>query len=267
MAVTQTQVLPPAFIEAAGKTYLGDLATAAGKFKTADLGKVYGQQFVAQMDPLQLEAIKQATAGIGSYQPFLTAAQQATGPQAYQAYMSPYQKDVIDTTLQEFDIQAQRGLGSIADQAVRAGAFGGAREGVQRAQYMSESDRNRAMLQAQLLQQGFGQAQQAAAQQFGQQMNLASTTPALLGQQVSGLATLGAGVQQQKQQELAAQQQLAQQQLMQPLTAAQAYGQGVTSLIAGYPGKSVQEMTPAASPISTALGIGSTLAGIYRAVR
>ena len=132
---------------------------------------------------------------------------------------------------------------------------------------MSESDRNRAMLQAQLLQQGFGQAQQAAAQQFGQQMNLASTTPALLGQQVSGLATLGAGVQQQKQQELSAQQQLAQQQLMQPLTAAQAYGQGVTSLIAGYPGKSVQEMTPAASPISTALGIGSTLAGIYRAVR
>jgi hypothetical protein len=267
MAVTQTQVLPPAFIEAAGKTYLKDLGTAAGKFKTADLSKTYGQQFVAQMDPLQLEAIKQATAGIGSYQPFLTAAQQATGPQAYQAYMSPYQKDVIDTTLQEFDVQAQRGLGSIADQAVRAGAFGGAREGVQRAQYMSESDRNRAMLQAQLLQQGFGQAQQAAAQQFGQQMNLASTAPALLGQQVSGLATLGAGVQQQKQQELTAQQQLAQQQLMQPLTAAQAYGQGVTSLIAGYPGKSVQEMTPAASPISTALGIGSTLAGIYRAVR
>ena len=255
MAVTQTQVLPPAFIEAAGKNYLGDLATAAGQFKTANLGNVYGQQFVAQMDPLQLEAIKQATAGIGSYKPFLTAAQQATGPQAYQAYMSPYQRDVIDTTLQEYDIQAQKGLGSIADQAVRAGAFGGAREGVQRGEYAAQSDRNRAMLQAQLLQQGFGQAQQLAAQQFGQQMNLASTTPALLGQQVSGLATLGAGVQ------------LKQQQLMQPLTAAQAYGQGVTSLIAGYPGKSVQEMTPAASPISTALGIGSTLAGIYRAVR
>ena len=178
MAVTQTQVLPPAFIEAAGKTYLGDLATAAGKFKTADLGKVYGQQFVAQMDPLQLEAIKQATAGIGAYQPYLQEAQKATGPQAYQAYMSPYQRDVIDTTLQEFDIQAQRGLGSIADQAVRAGAFGGAREGVQRGEYAAQSDRNRAMLQAQLLQQGFGQAQQLAAQQFGQQMNLASTTPA-----------------------------------------------------------------------------------------
>ena len=267
MAVTQTQVLPAPFIEAAGKTFLGDLVTATGKYEAADLSKVFGPQFVAQMDPLQLEAIKQATAGIGAYQPYLQAAQAATGPQAYQAYMSPYQKDVIDTTLQEYDIQSQKGMQGIADQAVRAGAFGSAREGVQRAEYQAASDRNRAALQAQLLQQGFGQAQQLAAQQFGQQMNLASTTPALLGQQVSGLATLGAGVQQQKQQELAAEQQLKQQQLMQPLTAAQAYGQGVTSLIAGYPGKSVQEMTPAASPISTALGIGSTLAGIYRAVR
>lgn len=146
MAVTQTQVLPAPFIEAAGKTFLSDLATATGKYEAADLSKVFGPQFVAQMDPLQLEAVKQATAGIGAYQPFLQEAQKATGPQAYQAYMSPYQKDVIDTTLQEYDIQSQRGLGAIADQAVRAGAFGGAREGVQRAQYMSESDRNRAAL-------------------------------------------------------------------------------------------------------------------------
>ena len=267
MAVTQTQVLPPEFIEAAGKTYLKDLGTAAGKFKTADLSKTYGQQFVAQMDPLQLEAIKQATAGIGAYQPYLTAAQQATGPQAYQAYMSPYQKDVIDTTLQEYDIQAQRGLGSIADQAVRAGAFGGAREGVQRAQYMSESDRNRAALQAQLLQQGFGQAQQAAAQQYQQQMGLATGQQGLQGRQISSLATLGANVQAQKQAELQAQQQLAQQQLMQPLTGVQAYGSGVTSMIAGYPGQTQQVMTPTPSGTQTALSTASTLAGIYGALR
>ena len=53
MAVTETRVLPPEFIEAAGKTYLGDLATATGQFKTADLSKVFGPQFVAGQDPLQ----------------------------------------------------------------------------------------------------------------------------------------------------------------------------------------------------------------------
>jgi hypothetical protein len=50
------------------------------------------------------------------------------------------------------------------------------------------------------------------------------------------------------------------------MQAAQAYGSGVTSLIAGYPGSTQQTVTPSPSPISTALGVGSTLAGIYRAV-
>jgi hypothetical protein len=243
MAVTETRVLPPAFIEAAGKTFLGDLSSAAGKFKSADLSKVFGPQFVAQMDPLQLEAVKQATAGIGSFQPFLTAAQQATGPQAYQAFMSPFQKDVIDTTLQEFDKQAQLREQQIKDQATVSGAFGGAREGIQRAEFQSQSDKNRAALQAQLLQQG------------------------LQGRQISGLATLGANVQAQKQAELQAQQQLAQQRLQQPLTAAQAYGSGVTSLIAGYPGQDKQVFSPSPSGTQTALSTASTLAGIYGALR
>ena len=181
--------------------------------------------------------------------------------------MSPYQKDVIDTTLSEFDRQTQKGIPGIGEKALQSGAFGGARQGIAEAEFAAQRGQDRALLQAQLLQQGFGQAQNLAGRQFQQQSSLASLTPALQGQQISGLATLGAGVQQQKQAELAAQQQLAQQQLNQPLQAAQTYGSGVTSLIAGYPGKSVQEMTPAASPISTALGIGSTLAGIYRAVR
>jgi hypothetical protein len=267
MSVTETRVLPPAFIEAAGKTFLGDLSTAAGKFKSADLSKVFGPQFVAQMDPLQLEAVKQATAGIGSFQPFLTAAQQATGPQAYQAFMSPFQKDVIDTTLQEFDKQAQLREQQIKDQATVSGAFGGAREGIQRAEFQSQSDKNRAALQAQLLQQGFGQAQQLAGRQFQQQMGLATGQQGLQGRQISGLATLGANVQAQKQAELQAQQQLAQQRLQQPLTAAQAYGSGVTSLIAGYPGQDKQVFSPSPSGTQTALSTASTLAGIYGALR
>ena len=270
MAVTETRVLPAAFIEAGGKTFLNQLSKASGQYGAADLSKSFGQDFVAQMDPLQLEAMKQATAGIGSYEPFLQAAQAATGPQAYQAYMSPYQQEVIDTTLQEYDLQAQKGLGSIAQQAIGAGAFGGAREGVAQAEYMTGSDRNRAALQAQLLGQGFGQAQQAAAQQYGQQMGLATGQQGLLGRQISGLSTLGAGAQAQKQADLSAEQQLAQQQLQQPLTAAQAYGSGITGLIAGYPGGEVQKMQPSAptpSGMQTALSTASTLAGIYGALR
>ena len=264
--VSQTRVLPPEFIEAAGKTYLDELATATGQFKTADLSKVYGPQFVAGQDPLQAQATQIATQGIGGYQPYLQAAAASTGPQAYQQFMSPYQQDVIDATLGEYDIQAQKGLGSIAQQAIASGAFGGAREGVAQAEYQSASDRNRAALQAQLLQQGFGQAQQLAAQQYQQQLGLGSAQQGFLGQDVGALSTLGAGLQAQRQSELGAQQQLAQQQLQQPMTAAQQYGSGVTSLIAGYPGSTQQMTTPSPSPISTALGVGSTLAGIYRAV-
>jgi|DEB0MinimDraft_10_1074344.scaffolds.fasta_scaffold65288_2 hypothetical protein len=265
MAVSESRILPPAFIEAAGKTYLGDLATATGQFKTADLSKVYGPQFVAGMDPLQQQAIKTLTGGIGAYQPYLQAAGAATGPTAYQAYMSPYQQDVIDTTLQEFDIQAQKGLPAIGQAAYQAGAFGGARQGVAEAEYGAQSARNRAALQAQLLQQGFGQAQNLAAQQYQQQLGLGQAQQAFMGQDIASLSSLGAGVQAQRQAELQAQQQLAQQQLQQPMQAAQQYGAGVTSLIAGYPGQTTQTMTPSPSPISTALGVGSTLAGLVRA--
>ena len=296
MAETITQITqPPEFIEAAAKPYITELQQAVGGFKGADLSKVYGPQFVAGQDPLQQAAIGVATGaqGLGSYAPFLqTAATQAgqaataagqagqfVGPSAYQQFMSPYQQDVIDASLQEFDIQAQKGLGSIAQSAIQSGAFGGGREGVARAEYMSASDRNRAALQAQLLQQGFGQAQQAAGQAFGQQQALAQQqqalstqqqalaglSPQLAGQQVAGLTSLGGGLQAQRQAELGAQQQLAQQQLQQPITAAQTLGSGITSLIAGYPGTNFQQTSPSASPLQSALGLGSTLAGIYRA--
>jgi len=307
MAVQETRILPPEFIEAAGKTYLGNLATASGGYKTADLSKAFGDQFVAKQDPLQAQAQTLATQGIGAYQPFLTTAGAAqtqagalagqaetqaglagqfVGPQAYQQFMSPYQQDVINATLTEFDTQAAKGLPTLAAQAINAGAFGGGREGVQRAEYQATSDRNRAALQAQLLQQGFGQAQQAAGQAFGQQQALAnqqqqlaqqqlglgaaatglgSQQQAFLGQDVGALSTLGAQNQALQQAQFGAQQQLAQQQLQQPLTAANAYGTGVTSLIAGYPGQTQTTNMPAPSPMMTAIGAGGTLAGIYRA--
>ena len=265
MAETVTSITRPApFIEAAGQTFLEGLQSAIGDAKTEDLTKLFGPQFVAGPGAFTQQA-QSLAGGLGSFAPFLQTAAAGTGPQAYQQFMSPFQKDVIDATLKEFDTQAAKGLPALAAQAINAGAFGGGREGVQRAEYQQASDRNRAALQAQLLQQGFGQAQQLAQQALRNQLNLAGQQQAFLGQDVGALTTLGAQNQALEQARLQAQQQLAQQQLQQPLTAAQTYGQGVTSLIAGYPGQTTQINQPSPSPIATAIGAGGKLAGIYRA--
>ena len=264
MAVQQTQVLPAPFIEAAGQTYLADLQSAIGDLKGKPLSSVLGPQFVAGPSALTQQA-QSLAGGLGSFAPFLQTAAASTGPQAYQQFLSPFQQDVIKTTLDEFDVQAQKGIPAIAAQAIGAGAFGGGREGVARAEYQQASDRNRAALQAQLLQQGFGQAQQLAQQQFQNQMGLAQAAPQLFGQQISALSALGTQQQAQQQAQLSAQQQLAQAQLNRPLELAQQLGQGVTSLISGYPAQFQSSTVPTPSPLQTALGAGATLAGVYRA--
>ena len=269
--VSTVQQLPAPFIEAAGKTYLADLQKAVGGLRGLDVSKLYGPQFVAPTSAITQEA-QALRGGLGSYAPFLQTAAASTGPQAYQQFMSPYQQDVIDTTLQEFDVQAAKGIPSIAAQAVGKGVLGGGREGVMRAEYQTTSDRNRAALQAQLLGQGFAQAQQAAGQAFGQQQALAQQqqalagqAPQLFGQQISALGALGTQQQAQTQAGLGAQQQLAYQQAYQPLQLAQQYGQGVTGLISGYPAQFQTQSTPSPTPLQTALGAGATLAGVYRA--
>jgi len=261
--VSTVRQAPAEFIEAAGKNYLEDLNKAIGGLKGVDVSTLYGPQFVAGPGALQTQAEQLAT-GLGGYQPYLQAAAASTGPTAYQQYMSPYQQDVINTALQQYDIQAQKGLPGLAAQAISAGAFGGGREGVQRAEYQTQSDLNRAQLQANLLQQGFGQAQQLAAQNYQQQMGLASAVPQLLGQQIASYTTLGAQQQAQEQARLQAQQNLAYQQAYQPLQIAQQYGQGVMGLISGYPAQTTTQMTPSPSALQTGLSAGATLAGIYK---
>src|SRR6056300_2085221 len=141
MAETITQITqPPAFIEAAAKPYIAQLQQVTGGLKTADLSKVYGPQFVAGLDPLTQQATGMA-GGLGAYAPYLQAAGAATGPTAYQQYMSPYQQDVIATTLREYDVQAQKGIPGLRAQQVAAGAFGQGRGAVQEAVYGAESDR------------------------------------------------------------------------------------------------------------------------------
>jgi len=264
---TLQRVLPAPAVEAASKVYLEDLAKGIGAARTVDLTKLYGPSFVAPESALTQQA-RALAPGLGSYQPFLQAAQAQVqaGPSAYQQYMSPYQQAVMDTTLREYDIQAQKGLPSLAAAAIQSGAYGGGREGVQRAEYQSTSDRNRAALFAQLQQQNFGQAQQLAQQNLTNQLNLASQSPAFVGQQIAGLQTLGAGETSQQQALLEAQRQLASQQAYQPLNIAERYGAGIQPLIAGQPGGlgySTIKSEPTPSPLTNILGIGSTLAGIY----
>ena len=147
MAVEQTQVLPAPVLEGALTAFTKKLQPLIGQqINTA----AYDPQVAAQTQ-LQKDA-SAAAAGLGSL----------VGPDAYKPFMSPYQQEVMDATLSEFDRQQTINQQGLRDQAIAAGAYGGGREGVMQAQYMNQGARDRAALQAQLLNQGFMQAQQAA---------------------------------------------------------------------------------------------------------
>ena len=223
---------------------------------------------VAGQDRLQQEAQKRAEAGLGSFQPFLDQAQASTGPQAFQQFMSPYQQQVIDTSLEEFDRQRAMQEQRIADQAAASGAFGGGRQGVLESEFRAGSDRNRAALQAQLLQQGFGQAQQAAQQNFANQMGLASALPGLQRADVSTLGSLGALNQAQAQAGLDATRQATQMAAFQPQEQLQQYGNLVTGIMGGMAGSGTQTaQVPDPGFLQTALGAAATGAGIYGALK
>ena len=232
--------------------------------------------FVAAMDPLQTQAQTLAQAGIGSYTPFLQAAQanvasQAglTGPQAFQNFMSPYQQQVIDTTLADFDTSRIADRRAIQDAAVGTGNFGGGREGAMLGQYDADTASGRAALQAGLLQQGFTQANQLAQQAFANQGTLAQNQMGLsnfqrtgLGQDIGALGNLGALNQQQAQANLLANQQAAKVAAYEPYGRLQQYGQGLTGLAGGV-ASAYAEPAPVQSPLSQALSTALGVGGIY----
>jgi hypothetical protein len=283
MAETTQRILPAQYIEDLGQDYGKQLAALTQL--PIDTSQFAPQ--VAGQDALQTQAYNQATdatKGLGAYQPFLdkasTAADAATGLTGVGAgtgagsiasYMSPYQSDVIDTALTEFDRQAAAQKASQAQQALGIpGAFGGGREGVLQAEYASNSDRNRAALQANFLEQGFQQAQQARQQDFtnqqavsNQQATLGGGVQNLAQQQIQGLGSLGGIQQAQSQAVLDAQRQANQTAAYEPYQRLGTYGSGVTQLISGYPGQTQTTSTPNASALQTALGVGTGLAGIY----
>jgi len=219
---------------------------------------------VAGQDQLQKDAQARAIAGLGSFQPFLQQAQASTGPQAFQQFMSPYQQQVIDTSLQEFDRQAAMQEQRIRDQAVASGAFGGGREGVLQSEFRTGSDRNRSALQAGLLQQGFEQAQQAAQQNFANQMGIAGALPGLQRADVAQLGTLGAINQAQRQAELDAQREGVKMAALQPQEELDRFADITTGIMGGMRGTGTRMInTPSPSPLQSVLGIGSSLAGAY----
>jgi hypothetical protein len=262
---------------------------------------------VAPQDRLQLEAQKRAEAGLGSFEPFLqTAGQQAqvaaglgtqalgqlsgvgTGATAFQQdvqdFMSPFQSQVIDATLAEFDRNKAIQEQSIRDQQAALGALGSGRAGVQLAEFGTGAARERALLQAGLLQQGFGQAsaqrQQDIANRFGlaqatqglgafqsglagQQAQLGQATQGLQGTDIARLGQLGALNQAQAQAQLDAQREAARQATFLPQEQLDRFAGQVTGIMGGYPAQFQSTVVPNPTPLQTALGVGTTLAGIY----
>jgi len=130
--------------------------------------------------------------GIASFQPYLQSIKDKSllDPTGYQAYMSPYQQQVIDTTLAEFDKQAKKSRLGLGKTASDAGAFGGARHGIAESEYDAASDMNRGALFAQMQNQGFGQGLQGQQQALTNLTGMASLVPNLqagLGQQFGAM--------------------------------------------------------------------------------
>jgi len=277
--VQETRTLPAPFVEAAGIALTDKLTPLLGQpVDTAAFAPT-----VAAQDPLQLQAVQQAS-GLGSFEPFLTqagadaaAAQQFTGPQAFQEFMSPYQQEVIDTSLAALQRERDIARQQLGTQAVQLGAFGGGRQGLQEGAFDAETALGKAQLEAQLRQQGFQQAQQAAQQAFAnqqalstQQQALASLAPQLAQQQITGLQQLGTGQQAQSQAILDAAASAAREAAFEEQQRLGFVGQQLTGIIGGYPAQQQFQTSPAVappSPLQNILGIGTGIAGILGALQ
>tara|TARA_R100001480_G_scaffold59366_1_gene72179 strand:+ start:141 stop:1016 length:876 start_codon:yes stop_codon:yes gene_type:complete len=255
-------------------TFTGGL-DASGK-RAAGPGITGLNPFVAAMDPLQTQAQTLAQQGIGSYTPFLQEAQKnisaqagLTGPDAYKDFMSPFQQQIIDTSLADFDTSRIADRRNIQEAAIKTGNFGGGREGAMLGQYDADTALGRAGLLAGLQQQGFTQAQNLAQQAFANQGTLAQNQFGLsnfertgMGQDIGALGNLGALNQQQAQANLLANQQAAKTAAYEPYGRLQQYGSGLTGLAGGV-ASAYAEPAPVQSPLSQALSTALGVGGIY----
>ena len=276
---------------------------------------------VAGLSQLEQDARTLAQAGLGSFAPFVQTAQtqagtaqgilgqaagQLTGAgttlggvplgaqafqQDVQQFMSPYQSQVIDATLSEFDRNTAIREQSIRDQQAALGALGSGRAGVQLAEFGTGAARERALLQAGLLQQGFQQAQGARQQDIqnrfglgqaqaglagatqnlggfrsalaGQQAALGQAQEGILGTNISRLGSLGALNQAQAQAVDDARREAVRQAAFQPQEQLDRYAGQVAGIMGGYPGQTVTSNVPNPTPLQTALGIAGAGVGAY----
>jgi hypothetical protein len=304
MAITESRSLPPQFVEDLGKDY----ATQLTGLTSQKMDTTKFQPMVAGQDQAQTDAYNLATTqgqGIGAYAPYLSQAgayqtgtgsfagqptnmmgsqdylqQQGTmsGPNAYQQFMSPYQQDVIDATMSEYDTQAAKGITGIGMNAAMSGNLGGGREGVMRSEYQNKSDMNRALLQSGMLQQGFNQANTNANQAFNQQgqlfqgaqnlgadqQRMAQLVPGLYGSDVSTLQQAGTGQQLQEQNILDQQREANRMAAYEPYERLGYMGAGMGNVMGGAMGQYNSQVTPNQSPLQQAMGIASLGLGAYK---
>jgi hypothetical protein len=332
MAITESRSLPPQFVEDLGKDYATQLTgLTSQKMDTTKFQPMVAGQDQAQTDAYNLATtqgqgigayapyLSQAGAyqtGTGSFagqptnmmgaQDYLQSAQTQSGvqgqqlaaqgalsgPNAYQQFMSPYQQDVIDATMSEYDTQAAKGITGIGMNAAMSGNLGGGREGVMRSEYQNKSDMNRALLQSGMLQSGFNQANTNANQAFNQQGNLfqgegqlfanqqnlfqgaqnlgadqqrmAQLVPGLYGSDVSTLQQAGTGQQLQAQNVLDQQREANRMAAYEPYERLGYMGAGMGNVMGGAMGQYNSQVTPNQSPLQQAMGIASLGLGAYK---
>jgi hypothetical protein len=243
MAETITRQLREPFVEAAG---LGITNKGLELLKTPIPTSTYtGRQFVQGQSALEQQAAT-AASGLDSL----------VGPQAYKDYMSPYQQEVIDTSLAAMDREQQKGLASLRQRAAQAGAFGGGREAASIGEYQATGDIARAAQEAQLRQSGFQQAQAAAAQDLVARQGLGTYQSQMGGQQ-----------RQLDQARLAADQEAARETAFADYTQLGLVGPQLASVIGGFPAATQVQSTPPPSATQQLLGLGIGAAGLMGAIR
>ena len=285
MAEQTTISRPAPYLEAAGEKFIDLASQLAGKpVDTAAFAPtIAGQNVLTQaaqqqaatqagLGTLQFDPTTGAVSGVGTgtgiagYQPFLQQAAAYSGPQAYQQFMSPYQQEVIDTSLAEFDRERQIARQQLLGSQVAQGAFGQGRGQIAEAEFGAQSLQDRALLEAQLRQQGFTQAQQAAAQAQAQQAALASLQPSLAQSTQQQLGAAGTGNLAYQQAVLDAAAQAAQMSAYEPQQRLGFLGSAIGGMLSGQPQAYSTQTTgvgqPTVGPLSQALSTGLSMYGL-----
>ena len=243
MAITETRQLREPFVEAAGLGITNQGLKLLGT--PINTASYTGNQFVQGANALETQAAT-AASGLNSL----------LGPNAYQQFQSPYQQQVIDASLSEFDRNAAVQQTGLRDSAIQAGAYGGGREGIMQAEAMRNNAMGRGQLQSGLLQQGFENAQQQANTQLQGQQGLGQYQTQLGGLQ----RQLG-------QADLSAQQEAAREAQFADYTQLGLVAPQLASVIGGFPAATQQQSTPPPSTSQQLLGLGIGGAGLMGAVR